>query len=83
MAETTGVQIILAVRPKGAVRLNDFKLKEFSIPTISAGELPLEVNYLSLDPYMRGRMDDRKSYAEPMKVGDVMPGDPFGVRPRR
>ncbi len=75
MAQNTGVQIVLAARPKGAVRLDDFQLKEFSIPTISAGELLLEVNYLSLDPYMRGRMDDRKSYADPMKVGDVMPGE--------
>jgi NADPH-dependent curcumin reductase CurA len=75
MAENTGVQIVLAARPKGAVRLHDFQLKEFPIPTFSAGELLLEVNYLSLDPYMRGRMDDRKSYAEPMKIGDVMPGE--------
>jgi NADPH-dependent curcumin reductase CurA len=75
MTENMGVQIVLAARPKGAVRLSDFQLKEFSIPTISAGKLLLEVNYLSLDPYMRGRMDDRKSYAEPAKVGDVMPGE--------
>ena len=75
MTENMGVQIILAARPKGAVRLSDFQLKELPIPTISAGELLLEVNYLSLDPYMRGRMDDRKSYAEPAKVGDVMPGE--------
>jgi hypothetical protein len=75
MTENMGVQIVLAARPKGAVRLSDFQLKELPIPTISAGELLLEVNYLSLDPYMRGRMDDRKSYAEPAKVGDVMPGE--------
>ena len=75
MTENTGIQIVLAARPQGTVRLNDFLLKEFPIPAISAGELLLEVNYLSLDPYMRGRMDDRKSYAEPMKIGDVMPGE--------
>jgi NADPH-dependent curcumin reductase CurA len=75
MTENTGVQVVLAARPKGAVRLSDFQLKEFPIPTISAGEILLEVNYLSLDPYMRGRMDDRKSYAEPMRIGDAMPGE--------
>jgi NADPH-dependent curcumin reductase len=75
MTEKTGVQIVLAARPNGAVRLSDFQLKEIPIPAISAGELLLEVNYLSLDPYMRGRMNDRKSYAEPTKVGDVMPGE--------
>ena len=75
MTENTGVQIVLAARPKGAVRLSDFQLKELPIPTVSAGELLLEVNYLSLDPYMRGRMDGRKSYAEPTKVGEVMPGE--------
>jgi NADPH-dependent curcumin reductase CurA len=55
--------------------LSDFQHKELPIPAISAGELLLEVNYLSLDPYMRGRMNVRKSYAEPVKVGDVMPGE--------
>ncbi len=75
MKEEKGLQIILAARPQGAVRLNDFQAKEFPVPAISAGELLLEVNYLSLDPYMRGRMDDRKSYAQPAKIGDVMPGE--------
>ena len=75
MTENAGLQIVLAARPKGTVRLSDFQLVEFPIPAISAGELLLEVNYLSLDPYMRGRMDDRKSYAEPVKVGDVMRGE--------
>ncbi len=79
MTENTGIQIVLTARPQGTVRLNDFQLKEFPIPAISAGGLLLEVNYLSLDPYMRGRMDDRKSYAEPMKIGDVMPGERYPV----
>ena len=75
MTQNTGVQIVLAARPNGAVRLSDFQLKQLPIPAISAGEVLLEVNYLSLDPYMRGRMNDRKSYAEPVKIGDVMPGE--------
>jgi NADPH-dependent curcumin reductase len=68
------LQIVLAARPQGAVKLSDFRLQEASMPTPSAGEILLEVVYLSLDPYMRGRMDDRKSYADPARVGDVMPG---------
>jgi NADPH-dependent curcumin reductase CurA len=79
MGEQKGLQIILAARPQGPVRLSDFEAKEAPIPTVSPGELVVEVNYLSLDPYMRGRMDDRKSYAEPTKVGDVMPGEAIGT----
>ena len=75
MAEKRGVQVVLAARPQAAVRLSDFQVTDFAIPKISAGELLVEVNYLSLDPYMRGRMDNRKSYADPTKIGDVMPGE--------
>jgi NADPH-dependent curcumin reductase len=67
------LQIVLAARPRGAVKLSDFRLQEASMPTPGAGEILLEVIYLSLDPYMRGRMDDRKSYSDPAKVGEVMP----------
>jgi NADPH-dependent curcumin reductase len=70
----SALQIVLAARPQGAVKLSDFRLQEASMPTPSVGEILLEVLYLSLDPYMRGRMDDRKSYADPARVGDVMPG---------
>lgn len=79
MAEKKGRQVVLAVRPQGAVRVSDFQVTDFPIPTISHGELLVEVNYLSLDPYMLGRMDERKSYAEPMKIGDVMPGETIGT----
>jgi NADPH-dependent curcumin reductase CurA len=68
-------QIVLAARPKGKPQLTDFRLEETAVPTPSSGQLLLEVQYLSLDPYMRGRMDDRKSYANPLQLGDVMPGD--------
>src|SRR5580658_946687 len=71
----TGSKVVLAARPQGGMRLLDFRVEEMAIPTAPAGGVVVEVNYLSLDPYMRGRMDDRKSYAEPMKVGDVMPGE--------
>src|ERR1700693_6093703 len=55
--------------------LTDFRLEETAIPTPGAGQVLLRVQYLSLDPYMRGRMDDRKSYAEPVPLGGVMQGE--------
>src|SRR5207237_3254960 len=50
-----------------------------AIPTPSAGQILLRVEYLSLDPYMRGRMDDRKSYATPVPLGGVMQGESVAV----
>jgi NADPH-dependent curcumin reductase len=68
-------QIVLASRPHGKVQLNDFRLEEVILPQPGPGELLLKTKYLSLDPYMRGRMDDRRSYAEATAVGSVMPGE--------
>jgi NADPH-dependent curcumin reductase len=75
MTATLARQIVLAARPNGKPQLTDFRLEETEIPTPAAGKLLLEVQYLSLDPYMRGRMDDRKSYATPLQIGDVMTGE--------
>jgi NADPH-dependent curcumin reductase CurA len=68
-------QIVLAARPQGKPKLADFRLEETAIPTPTSGQLLLGVQYLSLDPYMRGRMDDRKSYAKPVQLGEVMTGE--------
>ena len=68
-------QIVLAARPHGRPKLTDFRLEETAIPTPTAGQLMLRVQYLSLDPYMRGRMDDRKSYAKPLQLGEAMTGE--------
>ena len=68
-------QIVLAARPRGKPQLTDFRLEETQIPTPAPGQLLLEVQYLSLDPYMRGRMDDQRSYATPLEIGDVMTGE--------
>jgi NADPH-dependent curcumin reductase CurA len=68
-------QIVLAARPQGRPQLTDFRLEETAIPTPSAGQVLFRVQYLSLDPYMRGRMDDRKSYATPVPLGGVMQGE--------
>jgi NADPH-dependent curcumin reductase CurA len=75
MTEKLARQIVLAARPQGRPKLSDFRLEETEIPTPSAGQVLLRVEYLSLDPYMRGRMDDRKSYATPVPLGGVMEGE--------
>jgi NADPH-dependent curcumin reductase len=75
MTASLARQIVLAARPKGRPQLTDFRLEETVIPTPGSGQLLLGVQYLSLDPYMRGRMDDRKSYANPVQLGQVMTGE--------
>jgi NADPH-dependent curcumin reductase len=75
MTEGKARQIVLAARPQGKPKLTDFRLEETAVPTPSAGQVLLRVRYLSLDPYMRGRMDARKSYAQPVPLGGVMTGE--------
>lgn len=67
-------QLTLASRPAGAPGEDNFNLKISAIPEIEDGQLLLRTVYLSLDPYMRGRMSDAESYAEPVAIGDVMVG---------
>jgi NADPH-dependent curcumin reductase CurA len=68
-------QIIMVARPVGAPKLGDFRLEDGVIPTAGDGQLLLRTVYLSLDPYMRGRMSDAPSYTRPIGVGEVMPGE--------
>ena len=75
MPTTKARRIVLAARPQGRPRLTDFRLEETAIPTPGPGQVLLRVQYLSLDPYMRGRMDERQSYAPPTPLGGVMPGE--------
>src|SRR4029077_3739882 len=75
MTDAKARHIVLAARPQGKPQLTDFRLEETAIPTPRAGQVLLRVQYLSLDPYMRGRMDDRKSYAPPVPLGGVMTGE--------
>src|SRR3569833_3010916 len=67
-----GTRIVLAARPVGEPKPSDFRLEECPIPTPGAGEVLLRTIWLSLDPYMRGRMSDGPSYATPVPVGGVM-----------
>jgi len=75
MSVTKARQIVLAARPQGKPRVTDFRLEETAVPTPGSGQVLLHVQYLSLDPYMRERMDDRESYQPPIPLGDVMPGE--------
>lgn len=77
MQETTR-QWHLAKRPQGEPDTNCFERKENEIPEPGPGEVLVRVNYLSVDPYMRGRMRAGKSYAEPWNVGDVLKGGVVG-----
>jgi NADPH:quinone reductase len=67
-------QITLAARPVGFPKESDFQLVETPVPLPGENEFMVRVLYLSVDPYMRGRMNDVKSYAEPVKLGGVMVG---------
>jgi NADPH-dependent curcumin reductase len=75
---TTMSRITLARRPKGAAVPEDFSLQTGDIPKASDGEVVIEVTHLSLDPYMRGRMDDAKSYAPSVDIGGTMTGQGVG-----
>ena len=75
MSEPTMKQIVLASRPKGSPTMENFRLETVPMPALPPSGLLLKVLYLSLDPYMRGRMDDAKSYAKPVGLGEVMTGE--------
>ena len=75
---TMNRQITLASRPVGAPTQDNFKLVETAVPTPERGQVLVKALYLSLDPYMRGRMSDAKSYAPSVKIGEVMTGGAVG-----
>ncbi|AYG64439.1 NADP-dependent oxidoreductase [Rhizobium jaguaris] len=67
-------RIVLASRPSGKPITANFRLEQETLRDLVEGEILLQILYLSLDPYMRGRMDDAKSYAAPVAIGGVMEG---------
>lgn len=71
-------RIVLKSRPPGEPSESDFALEEVPIPEIGPGQVLVRVLYLSLDPYMRGRMRDVASYAPPVGLGEVMTGGTVG-----
>ncbi len=70
---------LLDKRPIGMPNDDCWKLEEEKISSIEKNEILIEVKYLSIDPYMRGRMNDSKSYAAPAKIGEPMTGETAGV----
>ena len=67
-------RVVLAARPQGEPTLEDFRLEHAAMPAPAEGEVLLRNRYLSLDPYMRGRMNAGRSYAKPIEIGEVMDG---------
>ncbi len=65
-------QFLLAARPQGMVKESDFEYREVEVPTPANGELLLRTRYISLDPSMRGQMENRADYVAPLGIGDVM-----------
>ena len=74
----TNTKVILKNRPVGYPREEDFEIVHEKIDYLDNGEVIIEVLWLSLDPYMRGRMSAAKSYAAPLKIGDVITGGAVG-----
>ena len=75
---TTNHQWHLAARPKGEASASNFRLVEAPLPALADGQVLVRHHFLSLDPYMRGRMDDAKSYAKPQPLDQVMQGGTAG-----
>jgi NADPH-dependent curcumin reductase CurA len=71
-------QVFLDNRPQGEAVASNFKLVTGETPALADGEVLVRHHYLSLDPYMRGRMNDSKSYAAPQPLGQVMQGGTAG-----
>ncbi|WP_394142165.1 NADP-dependent oxidoreductase [Vibrio chagasii] len=74
MTQQDNRRIVLASRPVGAPTQDNFRFETVAPPAINDGEMLLRSVYLSLDPYMRGRMNDAKSYADPVAIDEVMVG---------
>ncbi len=74
----TNKQVLLASRPAGAVTRENFRIVEAPAPSPGEGEVLVRNEWLSLDPYMRGRMSDAKSYAASVEIGGLMVGQTVG-----
>ena len=79
MSTRTNRKITLAGRPQGEPKPSDFATVDDPVPSPGDGEMLLRTVYLSLDPYMRGRMNDVKSYVPPVRLGETMEGGAVSV----
>ena len=75
----TNRRIVLAARPTGLPVATDFRLEEAPLPQPGEGEILVRTQFLSVDPYMRGRMNKGASYAPGVALGEVMVGGTVGV----
>src|SRR3989449_5541913 len=71
-------RVVLASRPQGALSEDNFRIESAPLPRCGDGEVLVKNEWLSLDPYMRGRMSDAKSYAKSTEIGEVMVGQTVG-----
>jgi NADPH-dependent curcumin reductase CurA len=78
MTDATRLSIVLRQRPTGAPSAANFASVEEPMPTPAPGEVLTRTLFLSIDPYMRGRLSDRASYAKPVQLGEVMTGESVG-----
>src|SRR5689334_3773930 len=74
----TNRQFKLAARPVGMPKESDFSIAEAPMPTPADGQVLVKTVYLSVDPYMRGRITGIRTYADPVNIGDVMVGGTVG-----
>lgn len=76
---STNKRVLFSKRPLGEPDDDCFRIDEVATPDLGSNEILIKTCWLSLDPYMRGRMNDMKSYTEPMQLGDVMTGESTGI----
>ena len=76
---TTSKQWVLASRPKGTPTMDNFRLEEVELPELSDGQILVENKVNTVDPYMRGRMNDVKSYIPPFEIDKPMTGGAVGI----
>src|ERR1035441_4463247 len=74
MSKSANRRIVLASRPTGAPTPDNFRIETQAVPVLAQGQILIRTIYLSLDPYMRGRMSDAPSYAPPVAISEVMVG---------
>lgn len=72
MTDTINRQFLLAARPHGMVKESDFEYRESPVPDVGEGQILVRSTFISLDPSMRGQMENRADYVAPLQIGDVM-----------
>ena len=77
--EYKNIQLLLNKRPKGMPDDDCWRINNETITSIGKNEILIKVKYLSIDPYMRGRMNEGVSYAAPAKIGSPMTGETIGI----